>query len=139
MAGQTVVLELPEAVYRWAERTARTTERAVESVLVDALNTTLPPPLDQVPVAWREELEALETLHTSTLLEVAREHLTPAQVRQYYRLLEKNRRETCTARERVRLTHLRHAADRIMLRRARAYVLLKWRGYSVAEILERAE
>ena len=33
MAGQTVILELPEAVYQWAERTARTTERAVESVL----------------------------------------------------------------------------------------------------------
>jgi hypothetical protein len=42
MAGQTVILESPEAVYRWAERTARTTERAVASVLVDALHTTLP-------------------------------------------------------------------------------------------------
>jgi hypothetical protein len=139
MAGQTVILELPEAVYRWAERTARTTERAVESVLVDALKTTLPPPLDHVPAEWREELEALETLSTSTLLQVAREQLTAAQVRQYDRLLEKNRQGTLTSREHARLTQLRHAADRIMLRRARAYVLLKWRGYSVAEIIERAE
>ena len=91
MAGQTVILELPEAVYRWAERTARTTERAVESVLVDTLNTTLPPPLDHVPAEWREELEALETFSTSVLLQVARERLTAAQVRQYDRLLEKNR------------------------------------------------
>ena len=68
MAGQTVILELPEAVYQWAQRTARTTERAVESVLVDALNTTLPPPLDQVLIEWREELEALDTLSTSALL-----------------------------------------------------------------------
>lgn len=139
MVGQTVILELPEAVYRWAERTARTTERAVESVLVDALNTTLPPPLDQVPAEWREELEALETLSTRALLQVARERLTAAQVRQYDRLLEKNRQGTLTSRERARLTQLRHAADRIMLRRARAYVLLKWRGYSVAEIIESAE
>jgi hypothetical protein len=42
MAGQTVILESPEAVYRWAERIARTAEWAVESVLVDALNTMLP-------------------------------------------------------------------------------------------------
>jgi hypothetical protein len=68
MAVQTVILELPEAVYQWAQRTARTTERAVESVLVDALNTTLPPPLDQVLIEWREELEAVDTLSTSVLL-----------------------------------------------------------------------
>jgi hypothetical protein len=139
MAGQTVILELPEAVYRWAERTARATEQAMESVLVGALNTTLPPPLDQVPAEWHEELEALETLSTSALLQIARERLTAAQVRQYDRLLEKHRQGTLTSRERARLTQLRQAADRIMLRRARAYVLLKWRGYSVAEIIEQAE
>jgi hypothetical protein len=139
MAGQTVILELPEAVYRRAERTARTTERAVESVLVDALHTTLPPPLDQGPAEWREGLEVLETLSTSALLQVARERLTAAQVRQYDRLLEKNRQGTLTSRERARLTQLHHVPDRIMLRRARAYILLKWRGHSVAEIIESAE
>lgn len=81
MAGQTVTLELPEPVYRWAERTARATKRAMESVLVDALTTTLPPPLDNVPAELREELEALETLSNSELLQVARERLTAAQVR----------------------------------------------------------
>lgn len=98
MEGQRAVLELPEAVYRWAERTARTTERAVKSVLVEALSTTMPPPLDQVPAPWRGELEALETFHSSTLLQVARERLTPVQVRQYDRLLEKHRHGTLSAR-----------------------------------------
>ena len=79
------------------------------------------------------------TVSTSALLQVACERLTAAQVRQYDRLLEKNRQGTLTSRERARLTHLRHTADRIMLCRARAYVLLKWRGYSIAEIIERAE
>jgi hypothetical protein len=39
MAGHIVLLELPEAMYRWAERTERTTEGIMESVLVEALNT----------------------------------------------------------------------------------------------------
>ena len=96
-------------------------------------------PCPQVPAEWREELEALETLSTSALSQVACERLTAAQVRQYDRWLEKNRRGTLTSRECARLTQLRHAADRLMLRRARAHVLLKWRGYSVAEIIERVE
>lgn len=134
-----MTLELPEDVYRWAERTARSTERAVETVLVDALHTTLPPPLEQVPDEWREELEALETLSVSALFQVARECLTEAQVRRYDRLLEQHRQGTLSARQRTRLAQLRHAADRIMLRRARTYVLLKWRGYSVTEMIERVE
>ena len=44
----------------------------------NSLNTTLPPPLDQVSDEWREELEVLETLSTSALLQVARERLTVA-------------------------------------------------------------
>ncbi len=139
MAGQTVTLELPEPVYRWAERTARATKRPMESVLADVLTTTVPPPLDNVPAELREELETLETLNDSELLQVARERLTAAQVRQYDRLLEKNRNDTLTPREHERLTQLRQAADRIMLRRAQAYVLLKWRGYDIAEVLEGKE
>jgi len=42
MAGHIVLLELPEAMYRWAERTERTTEGIMESVLVEALNTAPP-------------------------------------------------------------------------------------------------
>jgi len=139
MAEQTVTLALPESVFRWAERTARTTKRAVESVLIDTLATTLPPPLDDVPAELRVDLEALEALRDKELLRVARERLTAAPLRQYDRLLEKNRRGVLTKRERERLEQLRHAADRIMLRRARAYVLLKWRGYRVTELLEGRE
>jgi hypothetical protein len=107
----------------------------MESVLTDILTTTVPPPLDNVPAELREELEALESLSDNELLQVARERLTAAQVRQYDRLLEKNRSGTLTPHERERLTQLRQAADRITLRRARAYVLLKWRGYDIAEVL----
>src|SRR6266540_1542450 len=132
MSIQTVTLELPESVYRLAERTARATKRAVEAVLIDALKITLPPPLDNVPTELRKELEGLESLSDTQLLKVAKDRLAAARVRQYDQLLLKNQKGTISQRERERLTKLRQVADRIMLRRAHAYVLLKWRGYNRA-------
>ena len=60
MSGQTVTLELPETLWEWAERTAAVTQRPVEKVLVNSLTATMPPPLDEVPDEFREELVQLE-------------------------------------------------------------------------------
>jgi hypothetical protein len=52
-----------------------------------------------------------------------------AQQRELERLLCKNQAGTLTEREQQRLDKLQREADRVMLRKARATVLLRFRGH----------
>jgi len=134
MSEQTVTLELPKPVWEWAERTAAVTQRPVEKVLLDSLAATMPPPLDDVPDEFREELVQLETQMDAELWAITRQKLKPTRLRQYDHLLEKNRRGTLTVQEQRKLEQLRKDADRVMLMRARAFVLLQWRGYRLPTV-----
>ena len=72
MPEQTVTLELPEPLWEWAKRTATVTQRPVEKVLVDSLSATMPPPLDDIPDEFHEELALLETKNDDDLWEITR-------------------------------------------------------------------
>jgi hypothetical protein len=56
------------------------------------------------------------------------------QAQQLGRLLEKNRQGTLSEEEQTSLERLRSMADRLMLRKAYAYVLLKWRGHRLPSL-----
>jgi len=136
MQGQTVTLELPKTVWEWAERSAVVTQRSVEQVLVDSLSAILPPPLDDVPEDLRAELAQLEMRTDADLWAITRQTLSPKLLSEYDRLLEKNRSGALTGQEQRRLEQLRKAAERLMLMRARAFVLLQWRGYRLPTVDE---
>jgi uncharacterized protein YnzC (UPF0291/DUF896 family) len=51
-------------------------------------------------------------------------------------LLQKNKRGSLTESERVELAALQNEADRIMLRKARAAVLLRFRGHRLPTLAE---
>ncbi len=55
----------------------------------------------------------------------------PDKRRKYDRLLEKNSAGTIAAVEREQLRELRSESERLMLRKAHAYALLKWRGHAL--------
>ena len=129
MSGQTVTLELPEPLWEWAQRTATVTQRPVEKVLVDSLSATIPPPSTDIPDEFRDELALLETKNDDDLWAITRLSMSPKTLRQYDNLLEKNSRGALTTQEKRKLEKLRKDAERIMLMRARAFVLLQWRGY----------
>ena len=136
MPGQIVTLELPKMLWEWAERTAAVTQRPVEKVLVDSLSATMPPPLDDVPGEFREKLVLLETKNDADLWAITRLRMLPKLLRQYDNLLEKNREGTLTVEEQRKLEQLRKNAECIMLMRARAFVLLQWRGYRLPTVDE---
>jgi len=136
MPGQTVTLELPEPLWEWAQRTATVTQRPVEKVLVDSLSATIPPPLDDIPDEFRNELALLETKNDDDLWTITRSSLSPKTLRQYDELLDKNSKGTLTTQEKRKLEKLRKDAERIMLMRARAFVLLQWRGYRLLTVDE---
>jgi len=136
MSEQIVTLELPKPLWEWAQRTAMVTQRPVEKVLVDSLSATIPPPLDDIPDEFRDELALLETKNDDDLWAITRSGMSPKTIRQYDNLLEKSNRGVLTTQEKRGLEKLRKTAERIMLKRARAFVLLQWRGYRLPTVDE---
>src|SRR5207248_2494357 len=99
----------------------------METALVNIVKAATPT-LEKVPVEYRAELEAMEDLEDDELWEVAHSALPTAQQRQLANLLDRNQQRALTEREQRTLVELRTAADRLMLRRSYAYLLLKYRG-----------
>jgi len=125
--AQTVTLELPHTIYLPARRMAEATNRRLEDLLVSALQVSLPP-LDGLPPELVEELAELENLDDESLEQVMLSKVLAAQQRELERLLRKNQAGTLTEQERRKLDQLQRDADRVMLRKARAAVLLRFRG-----------
>lgn len=136
MTFEAVTLQVPKPIYQSAWRTARAVKRPVEEILVTVLKSSLPS-LEGLPEEIIKELTTLESRTDKQLWEVARSTLPAMQQRTLSRLLRKNQAEKLTERERQKLDEFIEESERLMLRRARAYVLLKWRGYAPAAIIER--
>jgi hypothetical protein len=128
MTFQPVTLNLPETIYQSAWRTAKAIKRPVEDILLTVIKSSLPP-LEGLPPEVIEELTELESFADAQLSRVAQSTLPEPRQRKLSRLLRKNQAETLTERERHTLDDLISESERLMLRKARAYVLLKWRGY----------
>ncbi|MFQ6057460.1 MAG: hypothetical protein ACE5MB_01095, partial [Anaerolineae bacterium] len=74
------------------------------------------------------ELEALEAVSDEELWEIARSEMPTAQQRKLDHLLQKNQAEGLSEAEQQELDRLHGEANRLMLRKSYAHVLLKWRG-----------
>jgi hypothetical protein len=107
---------------------ARAAEQPLEDVVMQSIRVGLPPDLSKVPARFRIDLRALNCLDTPVLRHVAHTALDAAKAMRYEALLVKNQREALSDEEQVQLDRLREEADLLMLRRAYAYALLKWRG-----------
>jgi hypothetical protein len=136
MSTNTVAVQVPAALYQRLERLAALTNRPLESLLVQTLSAGLPPLPDDLPVSMRDALLALEQLDDTELYRVVRERMPDAQVEQYDELRERRRAGVITEAEQQTLTTMAHNADLLMLRKAYAAVLLKWRGQRVPTLAE---
>lgn len=133
--AQTVTLELPQTIYLPVKRMAEVTNRSLEDLLVCALKASLPP-LDGLPSELVEDLVGLESLDDESLRQVMVSKVSTAQQRELDRLLHKNQAGTLTEQERQKLDRLQREADRVMLRKARAAVLLRFRGHRLPTLEE---
>ncbi|MBI4787110.1 MAG: hypothetical protein HY782_08705 [Chloroflexi bacterium] len=128
---QTVTIQLPEETLVRYQRGARAARKVLEEFLVERLKDVAPPLADTLPSPLREELRELETTDDQTLWSIAHSQLPPNRQRLYNRLLRKNSQGTITVQEKHKLTVLGDEARRLTLKKAHAYLLLKWRGHSV--------
>ncbi|HIQ05995.1 MAG TPA: hypothetical protein EYH31_09985 [Anaerolineae bacterium] len=126
--AQTVTLRLPDETLQRYQQGATAARKVLEEFLVDRLMEAVPPLANDLLSSLREELEMLENLDDEALWRVAQSWLPPARQRLYSRLLAKNSQGTITAREKEILHALGEEARRLTLKKAHAYMLLKWRG-----------
>ncbi len=129
MTTDTVAIQVPQTVYRRLERLAQLTRRPLESLIVQALSSNLPPLPDDLPAAQRDALVALEGLSDDELWQVTRSAMPAGDQGQFAALRDRRRAGTLTPTEQSALDQLAQAADLLTLRKAYAAVLLTWRGH----------
>ena len=82
------------------------------------------------------ELLKMQKLSIEELLAIANAKVEASQHQRHVELLEKNKEGSLTLEERQELTDLRLAADRLMLRKAYAWSVLRWRGHRIPPLKE---
>jgi hypothetical protein len=96
----------------------------------------LPPPVATMPAEMQDELLELQSLPVRKLRQIAISQVPAAQQARHLELLEKNSAGTIIPEEREELAALRLSADRLMLRKAYAWAVLRWRGQPMPSLDE---
>ena len=73
----------------------------------------------------------MDRLSDDDLWQVVRAKQSAMEAARYNELLARNQEVALTAPERLELNDLRSASERLMLRKAHAAALLRWRGHAV--------
>jgi hypothetical protein len=136
MTTQRVTIELPEPVFRQLARIAEATQQPVEVLAAQSVVSNLPPSVENAPLEMQPELLKMQNLSIEELLAIAHGLVEPTQHEHHVELLEKNKEDSLTPEERQELTDLRLAADRLMLRKAYAWSVLRWRGHRIPPLKE---
>jgi hypothetical protein len=133
--SHVVSLPIPDELYEPLQRLARASHLPLENVLLNALRASLPS-LEGLPPEVCEELTGLENLDDPALREILLGVFPAAWQRELDELLHKNQAAGLNQDETSRLDDLRRAADRVMLKKARAAVLLRFRGRRLPTLAE---
>jgi hypothetical protein len=136
MTFQTVSVNLPEKLYRQVQQRAKGMNRSVADELVvvveDALFGT--EAWVGVPADIATEVAQLRYLDDEHLLRTAQQTVPVEKSERMQALSQKLKNEGLTAPEEEEIRQLQHYAQRVMLIRAEAAVLLQERGFDVAQL-----
>ena len=131
-----VTIELPEPIYRLLAQIADASQQPVESIAAQSVTGNLPPSVETAPAALRDELQRMQGLPQDELVAIASQQIDAAQAERHLELLERNANGQLSALEREELDSFRIAADELMVRKAYAWAMLRWRGYRVPPLSE---
>ena len=92
-----------------------------------------PPTVDYAPLELQGELITMQELTIEELLTIAQSQIPESQQELHLQLLEKNQNNQLNESDRLLLKSLRVSADYLMLKKAYAYALLKWKGFSLPD------
>ena len=115
--------------YGFTPETAQATQQSLTDVLLHTVQVGSPPSWEDSPAAFQADLAALDRLDDEALWRTVRSRRTDTG--RMEELLEKNADDQLTQAGRAELTYLQTEADGLMLRKAHATALLRWRGHTV--------
>ncbi|GAA6617609.1 hypothetical protein [Scytonema sp. NUACC26] len=139
MATQKVTVELPQAIFQQLARIASATQQPLEILAAQSIASNLPPTPDNAPLEIQAELLQMQTWDSQELIAIAQSQIILEQQQRHIELLEKNQNSQLTHSERQELSELRIAAERLMLQKAYAWSVLRWRGHRVPALNELPE
>lgn len=131
--SQSVTVDLPMPLFQFLERLARQTQQPIEKLVAQSIAGNLPPSVDNAPPEAQAQLLALQGLSVDELQQIAYEQVAPEQQARHLQLLEKVQ---LTSEEESELARLRQQADSLMLRKAYAWAVLRWRGHPIPKLEE---
>ena len=133
MAEQNVVtIPLPREAYERLQRAAANARRPVDDLLVEAV-TAIAPVASVAPAELRSALAQMVFLNDAALWQAARTTMAAEQRERLAELHDEQQRRPLTAAERAEEQALLELYRATVLVRAQAAVLLKHRGYDVAD------
>jgi len=136
MTTQQVTIELPEVILQRLTQLAEATHQSVEALISQSVLSNLHPSTEVAPPELRQEFLMMQTLSIDTLRPIAQAQVDPIQFEHHTELLQKNEESLLTSEEREELTALRVSAEQLMLRKAYAWSLLRWRGQRIPSLEE---
>lgn len=136
MSVHKITLSLPEDLYQQLRLKAESSQQALSEIALQSLRAGMPPNLDQIPARFRSDLQELDRMSVEMLRQIAQADLPDEKVALYESLLEKNQNDALPQAELEMLETLREESDLLMLRRAYACTLLKWRGHRIPGLSE---
>jgi hypothetical protein len=98
--------------------------------------SNLPPFTEITPPELQPEFLRMQTLSVESLRPIAQAQVKDIQFERHTELLQKNEAGNLTPEEREELTTLRVTAEQLMLRKAHAWSLLRWRGQRIPSLEE---
>lgn len=132
--SRTVTLQLPDETLQRYEQGAAAARKELADFMAERLKELAPPSTEDLPPPLSHELDAMEELDDEALWEIAQTQLSPDRQQGYDRLLVKQSRTALTPDEEKELQELGEEARRLTLKRAHAYMLLKWRGHDIPSL-----
>ena len=129
-----LTVELPEPIFQALAKIAELTTHPLEEIAAQSIISNLPPSNENAPPQMQESLLEMQRLPIDELLKIAQTQIPVAQQQRHFSLLEKNQLGIITPEEHQELSDLRSVADQLMLRKAYAWAVLRWRGYRVPEL-----
>ena len=131
-----LTVELPEPIFRWLADMAKLTQQSPEALAVQSITGNLPPTVENAPPEIQSELLTMQTLSIDELLKIAYSQLPSDHQKRHLAMLGKNQTTALTSKERQELSDLRLVADQLMIRKAYAWAVLRWRGQRVPPLEE---
>lgn len=132
MSVQSVTLNLPETVYEQIQRAAAKTKRRVDEVMAEAI-AAVAPVMDSAPGKLRSVLAQMAYLNDAALWQAARATMTVEQRERLQLLHDKQQQKELTTEEQTEEQALVSLYRETLLIRAQAAVILKMRGYNIAD------